>query len=88
VPAIRDDHIFDVIGDTPHHRADHRAECSFATESQPGRDKPHLRGHARSSLCTPSLQDVGAGFALVNKVTGKGAVHRLSAPGFRCSLLD
>ncbi len=23
MPAIRDDHIFDVIGDTPHHRADH-----------------------------------------------------------------
>src|SRR5258707_7181905 len=34
VPAIRDDRIFDVIGDTPHHRADHRAECSFATEGQ------------------------------------------------------
>src|SRR5258708_20803686 len=34
VPAIRDDRIFDVIGDTPHHRADHRAECRFATEGQ------------------------------------------------------
>jgi hypothetical protein len=34
VPAIRDDHIFDVIGDTPHHRADHGAECSFTTQSQ------------------------------------------------------
>src|SRR3954464_15644714 len=34
VPAIRDDHIFDVIGDTPHYRADHGAECSFATQSQ------------------------------------------------------
>jgi hypothetical protein len=39
VPAIRDDHIFDVIGDTPHHRADHRAECCFATE---GKDR-HLK---------------------------------------------
>src|SRR5882757_7548519 len=34
MPAIPDDQIFDVIGDTPHHGADHRAECSFATESQ------------------------------------------------------
>jgi hypothetical protein len=34
VPAIRDDHIFDVIGATPHHRADRRAECGFATEGQ------------------------------------------------------
>src|SRR6202048_2224902 len=34
VPAIRDDHIFDVIGDTPHHRAHHRAECSFASQGQ------------------------------------------------------
>src|ERR1700722_4408883 len=34
VPAIRDDRIFDVIGATPNHRADHWAECSFATEGQ------------------------------------------------------
>src|SRR5882762_6383395 len=34
VPAIRNDRIFDVIGDTPNHRADHWAECSFATEGQ------------------------------------------------------
>jgi hypothetical protein len=34
VPAIRDDHVLDVIGDTPHHRADHRAKCSFAAEGQ------------------------------------------------------
>ena len=43
VPAIRDDHIFDVIGDTPHHRADHRAECSFATEGQDRHLKLALR---------------------------------------------
>jgi hypothetical protein len=34
VPAIRDDYFFDVIGDTPNHRPDHRAECSFATQGQ------------------------------------------------------
>jgi len=34
VAAIRDDHVFDVIGDAPHHRADHRAECSFTAEAQ------------------------------------------------------
>src|SRR5580704_11858158 len=43
VPAIRDDHIFDVIGDTPHHRADHRAECSFATQGQDRHLKLALR---------------------------------------------
>src|SRR5882672_5486258 len=43
VPAIRDDHIFDVIGDTPHHRADHWAECSFATEGQDRHLKLALR---------------------------------------------
>jgi hypothetical protein len=32
VPAIRDDQIFDLIGDTPHHRAHPRAECSFASQ--------------------------------------------------------
>src|SRR6266403_4965014 len=43
VPAIRDDHIFDVVGDTPHNRADHRAECSFATEGQDRHLKLALR---------------------------------------------
>src|SRR6478672_1251295 len=43
VPAIRDAHIFDVIGDTPHHRAHHRAECSIATQGQDGHLKLALR---------------------------------------------
>src|SRR5439155_26614399 len=43
VPAIRDDHIFDVVGDTPHNRADHGAECSFATEGQDRHLKLALR---------------------------------------------
>ena len=43
VAAIRDDHVFDVIGDAPHHRADHRAECSFATEGQDRHLKLALR---------------------------------------------
>lgn len=34
VPAIRDDRIFHVIGDTPDHRTDHRSERSVATEGQ------------------------------------------------------
>src|SRR5438445_60542 len=42
VPAIRDDHVFDVIGDAPHHRADHRAECSFTAEAQDRHPKPAL----------------------------------------------
>jgi hypothetical protein len=43
VPAIRNDHIFDVIGDTPHHRAHHRAECGFATQGQDRHLKLALR---------------------------------------------
>jgi hypothetical protein len=43
VAAIRDDHVFDVIGDTPDHRADHRAERSFATKSQDRHLKLALR---------------------------------------------
>src|SRR3954464_402857 len=43
VPAIRDDYIFDVIRDTPHYRADHRAERSFATQSQDRHLKLALR---------------------------------------------
>ena len=43
VPAIRDDHIFNVIGDTPHHHADHGAECSFATQGQDRHLKLALR---------------------------------------------
>src|SRR5216683_1975838 len=37
-------------------------------------------------MCYAATPD-RANFALVNKVTGKGAALRLSAPGFRCSLL-
>ena len=43
VPAIPDDRIFDAIGDTPHHRAYHRAECSFATQGQDRHLKLALR---------------------------------------------
>ena len=43
VPAVRDDRIFDVIGDTPNHRADHGAECSFATKGQDRHLKLALR---------------------------------------------
>src|SRR2546421_6946500 len=43
VPAVRDDRIFDVIGDTPYHLTDPRAECSFATEGQDRHLKLALR---------------------------------------------
>ena len=43
VAAIRDDHVFDVIGDAPHYRADHRAECSFTAEAQDRHLKLALR---------------------------------------------
>ncbi|MFD8000690.1 hypothetical protein [Streptomyces mirabilis] len=43
MPAIRDDPIFDVIGDTPHHLAGPRAECSCATEGQDRHLKLALR---------------------------------------------
>jgi hypothetical protein len=36
VPAIRDDHILDVIGDTPYHRADHRAERTSPPKANTG----------------------------------------------------
>jgi hypothetical protein len=43
VPAIRDDYIFDVIGDAPHRRAHHGAECGFATQGQDRHLKLALR---------------------------------------------
>jgi hypothetical protein len=43
VAAIRDDHVFDVIGNTPDHSADQRAERSFATKSQDRHLKLALR---------------------------------------------
>ena len=43
VPAIRDDGVFDVVGDAPHHRADHRAECRFASQGQDRHLKLPLR---------------------------------------------
>ena len=43
VTAIQDERIFDVLRDTPHHRADHEAECSFATEGQDRHLKLALR---------------------------------------------
>jgi hypothetical protein len=43
VPAIWNDHIFDVGGNTPRHGADHRAECSFATQGQDWHLKLALR---------------------------------------------
>ena len=52
VPAIRDGHIFDVIGDTPDHRADQWAECSFATEGQDRHLKLALRKERLSSAAS------------------------------------
>ena len=43
MPAIRDDQVFDVIGNTPDQHADHRAERSFATKSQDRHLKRALR---------------------------------------------
>src|SRR6266404_6947661 len=43
VPAIRDDRVFGVIGDTPYHLTDPGAECRFATE---GQDR-----HLKLALC-------------------------------------
>src|SRR6266705_3783599 len=43
MPAIRDDRILDVIGDTPYHLTDPRAECSVATEVQDRHLKLALR---------------------------------------------
>src|ERR1700688_1149548 len=60
VPAIRDDHIFDVVGDTPHHPADHRAERSFATQRQDRHLKLALcKEHPVVGLILAESQELG-----------------------------